>query len=97
MAVNASEQTAPTFRVHGVRYQIRDVSRAGAFYTQQLGSMRFRSDIISGPGGKQIQLLDPGHPAFRLGTFARCSRQPLPRTSPPKANGLGSRDGRRRA
>ena len=124
MAVNASEQTAPLFRVHGVRYQIRDVPRAVAFYTQQLGfelkhqqgeafaavrlgdvdvllsgpgssgarplpdgeqqqpggwnrlvlavadlpatveslrarGVRFRSDMISGPGGKQIQLLDP--------------------------------------
>jgi glyoxylase I family protein len=124
MAVNASEQTAPMFHVHGVRYQIRDVPRAVAFYTQQLGfelthqqgeafaavrlgdvdvllsgpgssgarplpngeqqqpggwnrlvlavadltaaveslrarGVRFRSDMISGPGGKQIQLLDP--------------------------------------
>jgi glyoxylase I family protein len=124
MTVNASEQTAPTFRVHGVRYQIRDVPRAVAFYTQQLGfelkhqqgaafaairlgdvdvllsgpgssgarplpdgqqqqpggwnrlvlavpnlsetvdalrarGVRFRSDVISGPGGRQIQLFDP--------------------------------------
>ena len=27
----------PAFRVHGVRYQTRDVNRAVAFYTQQLG------------------------------------------------------------
>ena len=124
MGVNASEQTAQSFRVHGVRYQTRDVSRAVAFYTAQLGfelkhqqgeafaavrcgdvdvllsgpgssgarplpdgqqqqpggwnrlvlavtnlaeavetlrarGVRFRSDVISGPGGKQIQLLDP--------------------------------------
>ena len=26
-----------SFRVHGVRYQTRDVNRAVAFYTQQLG------------------------------------------------------------
>jgi glyoxylase I family protein len=124
MTVNVSDQTAPALRVHGVRYQTRDVSRAVAFYTQQLGfelkhqqgeafaavrcdhldvllsgpgssgarplpdgqpqqpggwnrlvlavanlgevvgalrarGVRFRSDVISGPGGKQIQLLDP--------------------------------------
>ena len=117
-----------SFRVHGVRYQTRDVDRAVAFYTQQLGfelkylqgsvfasvscdgvdvllsgpgssgarplpdgqeqqpggwnrlvlavsdlsvvvaelkklGHRFRSDIVAGPGGKQIQLLDPdGNP-----------------------------------
>jgi glyoxylase I family protein len=27
----------PAFRVHGVRYQTRDVDRAVAFYTQHLG------------------------------------------------------------
>src|SRR5256885_454621 len=27
----------PAFRVHGVRYQTRDVNRAVAFYTQALG------------------------------------------------------------
>ncbi len=124
MEVNVSDQAAPVLRVHGVRYQTRDVSRAVAFYTQLLGfalkhqqgeafaavrcgdldvllsgagssgarplpdgqqqqpggwnrivlavenlgavvetlrarGVRFRSDVISGPGGKQIQLLDP--------------------------------------
>lgn len=125
MAVNSS---VPAFRVHGVRYQTRDVPRAVAFYTQHLGfelkhqqgeafaavrcgdldvllsgpassgaralpdgqqqepggwnrlvlavanladtverlrarGVRFRSDVISGPGGRQIQLLDPdGNP-----------------------------------
>ena len=118
----------PSFRVHGVRYQTRDVNRAVEFYTQQLGfelkhqqgtafasvscggtdillsgpgssgarplpdgqqqepggwnrlvlavsdlssvvaamtgrGLHFRSDIVVGPGGKQIQLLDPdGNP-----------------------------------
>jgi glyoxylase I family protein len=118
----------PSLRVHGVRYQTRDVARAVAFYTQQLGfelkhqqgtafanvscggmdvllsgpgssgarpmpdgqeqqpggwnrlvlavddlwsvvaamkerGAQFRSDIVAGPGGKQIQLLDPdGNP-----------------------------------
>lgn len=118
----------PAFRVHGVRYQTRDVTRAVEFYTQQLGfelkhqqgtafasvscgstdvllsgpgssgarplpdgqqqepggwnrlvlavsdlssvvaamkdrGLQFRSDIVVGPGGKQIQLLDPdGNP-----------------------------------
>jgi len=117
-----------TYRVHGVRYQSRYVSRAVAFYTQQLGfklkhqqgeafaavscgdvdlllsgatssgaqplpggepqlpggwnrlvlavddlaaavadlrarGVRFRNDILAGPGGKQIQALDPdGNP-----------------------------------
>jgi glyoxylase I family protein len=118
----------PSFRVHGVRYQTRDVNRAVEFYTQQLGfelkhqqgtafasvscggtdvllsgpgssgaralpdgqqqepggwnrlvlavsdlasvvaamkarGLRFRSDLVVGPGGQQIQLLDPdGNP-----------------------------------
>jgi glyoxylase I family protein len=112
------------FRVHGVRYQTRDVSRAVAFYTNELGftlkhqqgeafaavrlggldlllsgaessgarplpdgrqqepggwnrlvlavddlatavaglrgrGVPFRHDMIAGPGGKQIQILDP--------------------------------------
>lgn len=117
-----------SFRVHGLRYQTRDVNRAIAFYTQQLGfqlkfqqgtafasvacgsldvllsgpgssgarplpdgqqqepggwnrlvlavddlssvvaamkdrGLQFRSDIVVGPGGRQIQLLDPdGNP-----------------------------------
>jgi glyoxylase I family protein len=124
MPVNESQQPAPAFRVHGVRYQTRDVPRAVEFYTRHLGfelqhqqggafasvrcggvdvllsgpgssgarplpdgqqqhpggwnrlvlavanlaetvealragGARFRSDIISGPGGRQIQLLDP--------------------------------------
>jgi glyoxylase I family protein len=115
------------FRVHGVRYQTRDLDRAVRFYTKELGCQlkhqqgsafaavsfgdldvllsgpgssgardlpdgpqqpggwnrlvlavddlpavvatlrdhgaRFRSDIVSGPGGKQVQLLDPdGNP-----------------------------------
>ena len=119
---------AASFRVHGVRYQTRDMNRAVAFYTQQLGfelkfqqgtafgsvscgsldvllsgpgssgarplpdgqqqepggwnrlvlavddlssvvaamkdrGLQFRSDIVVGPGGRQIQLLDPdGNP-----------------------------------
>ena len=118
------DDTVPAFRVHGVRYQTRDVARAVAFYTQSLGftlkhqqggafaavtcdgldvllsgpgssgarsmpdgqeqqpggwnrlvlavnalantvavlqsrGARFRTDIITGPGGKQVQLLDP--------------------------------------
>jgi glyoxylase I family protein len=117
-----------TFRVHGVRYQTRDVSRAVAFYTTHFGfelkhqqgeafaavscsgvdlllsgaessgarplpdgqkqepggwnrlvlavpdlakaiewlknrGVRFRNEMISGPGGKQVQILDPdGNP-----------------------------------
>ena len=120
--------SVPAFRVHGIRYQTRDVNRAIAFYTQHLGfelkhqqgaafanvscggtdvllsgpessgarpmpdgeqqepggwnrvvlavddlssvvanmknrGLKFRSDIVVGPGGKQIQLLDPdGNP-----------------------------------
>jgi len=125
---NTSESSRSTFRVHGVRYQSRNVSRAVAFYTTELGfelkhqqgeafaavscgdtdlllsgaessgaqplpdgqqqqpggwnrlvlavsdlaatvaslksrGVAFRNDILSGPGGKQIQLLDPdGNP-----------------------------------
>jgi glyoxylase I family protein len=128
MSDRANENAAPALRVHGVRYQTRDVPRAIAFYTQQLGftlkhqqgeafaavscgeldlllsgpgssgarplpdgqqqepggwnrlvlavanlaetvetlrarGARFRSDVVSGPGGKQIQLRDPdGNP-----------------------------------
>ena len=138
MAVNVSDQIAPALRVHGVRYQTRDVSRAVAFYTQQLGfelkhqqgeafaavrcgdldvllsgpgssgarplpdgqqqqpggwnrlvlavanleevvealrarGMRFRSAMISGPGGNQIQLLDPDDNPIELFEPARRS------------------------
>lgn len=124
----ADAMPTPSFRVHGVRYQTRDVNRAVEFYTQQLGfelkhqqgtafasvscdgidglqsgpgssgarpfpdgqqqepggwnrpvlavsdlssvvaamkerGLQFRSDLVAGPGGKQIQLLDPdGNP-----------------------------------
>lgn len=127
----------PAFRVHGVRYQTRDVNRAVAFYTQELGfelkhqqggafasvscggvdvllsgpessgarplpdgqeqkpggwnrlvlavddlssvvarmkshGLQFRSDIVTGPGGKQIQLLDPdGNPVELFEPAAR--------------------------
>jgi glyoxylase I family protein len=125
VGVNASD---PLFRVHGIRYQTRDVSRAVAFYTNELGftlkhqqgeafaavtcggvdlllsgaessgarplpdgqqqepggwnrlvlavddlssavarlrsrGVPFRHDIVTGPGGTQIQILDPdGNP-----------------------------------
>lgn len=128
MTINSSEADPFVFRVHGVRYQTRDVSRAVAFYTRELGfelkhqqgeafaavscggvdlllsgaessgarplpdgqqqepggwnrlvlavpdlaktvgalksrGVPLRSDIISGPGGKQVQILDPdGNP-----------------------------------
>lgn len=128
MTVNTSEAHRSPFRVHGVRYQSRDVSRAVAFYTQELGfelkhqqgeafaavscggidlllsgaassgartlpngeqqepggwnrlvlavsdlaevitllksrGVRFRNEMIAGPGGKQVQILDPdGNP-----------------------------------
>ena len=126
-----------SFRVHGVRYQTRDVSRAVAFYTKDLGfelkhqqgtafanvscggvdvllsgpessgarplpdgqeqkpggwnrlvlagsdlssvvaamkdrGLQFRSDIVAGPGGRQIQLLDPdGNPVELFEPAAR--------------------------
>jgi glyoxylase I family protein len=128
----------PSFRVHGVRYQTRDVNRAVEFYTEQLGfelthqqgtafasvssggtdvllsgpgssgarplpdgqrqepggwnrlvlavsdlssvvagmkdrGLQFRGDIVVGPGGKQVQLLDPdGNPVELF--------EPAPRT-----------------
>jgi glyoxylase I family protein len=126
-----------SFRIHGVRYQTRDVTRAVAFYTQHLGftlkhqqgtafasvscdgvdlllsgpessgarpmpdgqqqapggwnrlvlavndlpalvaSLRergiiFRNNIVTGPGGKQIQVLDPdGNPVELFEPAAR--------------------------
>ena len=119
-----TDPSRPAFRVHGLRYQTRDVSRAVAFYTKELGfqlkhqqgeafaavscggvdlllsgaessgarplpdgqrqepggwnrlvlavddlstavaalrerGVTFRHDIVTGPGGKQIQILDP--------------------------------------
>jgi glyoxylase I family protein len=128
MMANTSESSRSAFHVHGVRYQSRNVSRAVAFYTKELGfelkhqqgeafaavscdgtdlllsgaessgarplpngelqqpggwnrlvlavsdlaatvaslksrGVTFRNEILSGPGGKQIQLLDPdGNP-----------------------------------
>jgi len=128
MPVNTPHQTQLKFRMHGIRYQTRNVSRAVAFYTNELGftlkhqqgeafasvscdetdlllsgaessgarplpngqtqepggwnrlvlavddleatvrtlrekGARFRNEILSGPGGKQIQLMDPdGNP-----------------------------------
>jgi glyoxylase I family protein len=121
----------PAFRVHGVRYQTRDVNRAVAFYTQHLGfelkhqqgsafasvscggtdlllsgpdssgarpmpdgqqqepggwnrlvlsvndlptlvaamkdrGLHFRNQIVSGPGGRQIQVLDPDENPIEL-------------------------------
>ncbi|HVG11174.1 MAG TPA: VOC family protein [Thermoanaerobaculia bacterium] len=65
-------------RPAGVRYQVKDVDRSVAFYTQHLGfkldqqaglafakkaSLCFRNEIETGPGGSQIQLEDPdGNP-----------------------------------
>ena len=125
------EMVVPACRVHGVRYQTRDVNRAVAFYTQVLGfelkhqqgsafasvscggvdlllsgpessgarpmpdghpqepggwnrlvlavsdlpalvaamkdrGLRFRNQIVGGPGGKQIQLLDPDENPIEL-------------------------------
>jgi glyoxylase I family protein len=96
--------------VHGIRYQVKDVGRSVAFYTQHLGfrrehqqspafaivslgearillsgpgasgsrpmpggqqqepggwnaGLRFRNDMETGPGGRQIQIEDPdGNP-----------------------------------
>jgi len=128
MMVNTHEASRPPFRVHGVRYQSRDVPRAVAFYTTELGfelkhqqgdafaavscdgidlllsgaessgarplptgeqqqpggwnrlvlavsdlaatvvslksrGVVFRNEILAGPGGKQVQVLDPdGNP-----------------------------------
>jgi glyoxylase I family protein len=77
------QQPDPPFRFAAVRYQVRDVERSVAFYTQHLGfevkqrsgpafarvtalkqaGIRFRNEIETGPGGKQIQLEDPdGNP-----------------------------------
>ncbi len=128
MSVNPRAASELTFKIHGLRYQTRDVGRAVVFYTQQLGfelkhrqgdafaavslggldillsgpassgaqpmpdgqqqqpggwnrlvlavtnlvdtvgvlrdrGVRFRNELVTGPGGKQIQLIDPdGNP-----------------------------------
>ena len=128
MSVNPRAASEPTLKIHGLRYQTRDVGRAVVFYTQQLGfelkhrqgdafaavslggldillsgpassgaqpmpdgqqqqpggwnrlvlavtnladtvgvlrdrGVRFRNELVTGPGGKQIQLIDPdGNP-----------------------------------
>jgi glyoxylase I family protein len=137
MALNDGDRKL-VFRVHGLRYQSRDVNRAVKFYTEVLGcelkhqqgaafaavscagidlllsgaessgarpmpdgqqqqpggwnrlvlavddlpavvaalrtrGVRFRSDIITGPGGKQIQLLDPDENPIELFEPARRS------------------------
>jgi glyoxylase I family protein len=125
------------FRMHGVRYQTRDVNRAVAFYTQELGfelkhqhedafatvacggvdvllsgakssgarpmpngeaqspggwnrivlavsdlpaviaamkarGLAFRNEMLSGPGGRQVQILDPdGNPVELFEPAAR--------------------------
>jgi glyoxylase I family protein len=132
------EQTR--FRLHGVRYQSRDIGRSVAFYTERLGfvlkfrqgdafasvscdgvdlllsgtsssgaqpmpdgrqqepggwnrlvlrvddlaaavgslkaaGLSFRNEILSGPGGRQIQLLDPdGNPIELFEPAARAGR-----------------------
>ena len=126
----------PVMRVHGVRYQTRDVNHAVAFYTQHLGfelkhqqgsafasvacdgtdlllsgpdssgarpmpdgqqqepggwnrlviavsdlptlvaamkdrGLRFRNQVVEGPGGKQIQLLDPDETQSNCSNLSR--------------------------
>ncbi len=60
----------PETRVN-VRYMVDDVDAAIAFYTTHLGftlltsaaGLRFRNDIVTGPGGSQILVDDPsGNP-----------------------------------
>ena len=60
--------------VHGIRYQVKDVARAGAFYTQQLGfTMRHQqlpafanvslgdvSLLLSGPGASGSRPMPDG-------------------------------------
>jgi glyoxylase I family protein len=136
---NISSAAAPAFikNVHGIRYQVKEVARAIAFYTQHLGfklehqhlpefaavslagtvllltgpgasgarplpggqsqepggwnrlvlhtvdlpacvaalkqaGVRFRNDILSGPGGSQVQIEDPDGNPIEL--FAPASR-----------------------
>ena len=52
------------FRVHGVRYQTRDVNRAVAFYTQELGfELKHQHEdacaTILDPDGNPIELFEP--------------------------------------
>jgi glyoxylase I family protein len=64
----------PAFRVHGVRYQTRDLDRAVEFYTQQLGfELKHRQGtafanascegldiLLSGPGSSGARPLADG-------------------------------------
>ena len=59
----ASSTNAESFVLgfHGVRYQVKDVSRSAEFYTR--AGLRFRNEMETGPAGRQIQLEDPdGNP-----------------------------------
>jgi hypothetical protein len=60
-----TEQHAFVKKVHGIRYQVKDVARSVTFYTHHLGftGLHFRNEMESGPGGRQIQIEDPdGNP-----------------------------------
>ena len=70
----AQHEPQPAFEFHGVRYQVSDVARAVAFYTQQLGfrlehqqlpafanvSLGALSLLLSGPGASGSRPMPDG-------------------------------------
>jgi glyoxylase I family protein len=71
----ANAGRSAVFRLHGVRYQVKDVSRAVAFYTEHLGfklehqqlpafasvSLGDFTLLISGPGASGSRPMPDGH------------------------------------
>lgn len=67
MTQDRSQDTTPQAfvnAVHGVRYQVKDVARASAFYTQQLGFTLQHQQLPAfasvALGGAQVLLSGPG-------------------------------------
>ena len=76
MNLNSTVGTAATFiqAVHGIRYQVRDVARSAAFYTQHLGfrlehqhlpafasvSLQNVQILLSGPGASGSRSMPDG-------------------------------------
>ena len=59
--------------VHGVRYQVKDVAADLPGFIAELTAtgLRFRNEMETGPGGRQIQIEDPGGNPIELFEPAR--------------------------
>jgi catechol 2,3-dioxygenase-like lactoylglutathione lyase family enzyme len=73
-----SEQTAFVKSVHGVRYQVKEVARSIAFYTQHLGFKLEHKQLPAfanvSLGDAQILLSGPGASGSRLMPNGRIAR-----------------------